>query len=99
MTSVQYIIEYYSECVSYSEMKIQTINPGPDFVGIQVGQNSIVLPTSELQDALNYSSGNNNGNQSTSQVACMLAYIIFMTFTVKEVSFLFKDLSTSLLDK
>ena len=43
-------------------MKIQAINPGPDFVGIQVGQNSIVLPTSELQDALNYSSGNNNGN-------------------------------------
>jgi hypothetical protein len=37
-------------------MKIKDINPGPaDIVGIQVGQNTIVLPTSDLQDALNYS--------------------------------------------
>ena len=40
-------------------MKIRDIDPGPgpDVVSIQVGQNTIVLPSSELQEALNYSTG------------------------------------------
>lgn len=41
----------------HAEMEISDIDPGPDVAGIQVGQNTIVLPTSDLQDALNYSSG------------------------------------------
>lgn len=77
-------------------MKIRNIDPGPDSVGIQVGQNIIVLPTSELQDALNYSSGI---TMVTTLLGCLAYLLIFMTHTVKEVSFLFEDLSTSLLDK
>ena len=38
-------------------MEIKGIDSGSDTVGIQVEQNSIILPTSDLQDALNYSPG------------------------------------------
>lgn len=41
-------------------MEIRDIDPGTDVAGIQFGQNSIILPTSDLQDALNYSSGTIN---------------------------------------
>ena len=77
-------------------MKIQNINSDPDFVGIQVGQNTIVLPTSDLQDALNYSAGI---TMVTSLLGCLAHLLISMIHSVKEASFLFEDLSTSLLDK
>ena len=39
------------------EMEIRDIDPDADTVGIQVGQNTIVLPGSDLQQAINLSSG------------------------------------------
>ena len=50
-------------------MEVRDINPGPDVAGIRVGQNTIVLPTSDLQDALNHSSGTIGNYQTT----CMSA--------------------------
>ena len=51
------ILAHYRLLFHPQEMDIRDINQGLDVPGIQVGQNTIVLPISDLQDALNYSSG------------------------------------------
>ena len=47
----------HSSLICCPEVEVKDIAPGVDVVGISVGQNSIVLPNSELLHSIGHSSG------------------------------------------
>ena len=68
--------------IMYIEVEVKDIVPGVDVVGIRVGQNSIVLPNSELQRSIGRSTGIHIAYH-----ACTVCFNVTALFQLKQLHF------------